>query len=115
MRLPQLGDLLYCSWGYDQTNVDWYQVLRVSKAFVWLRRIEGKTRGNLRRGDHTTTPQPGVWSSCSNPKEPLCSEKGARRRFEILDDGYKVAIHKHYQRAYLWDGRPMYQTGMLGH
>ena len=32
-------DIVYNSWGYDQTNIDWYQVVQVSEHFVWLRRI----------------------------------------------------------------------------
>ena len=31
-----VGDIVYNSWGYDQTNVDWYKVVRVSKCYVWL-------------------------------------------------------------------------------
>ena len=26
------GDIFYCSWGYDQTNVDYYQVVRVTNS-----------------------------------------------------------------------------------
>lgn len=28
----QIGDIFFCSWGYDQTLVDWYQVVGVSKS-----------------------------------------------------------------------------------
>ena len=24
---PQIGDIVYSSWGYDQTNVDFYEVV----------------------------------------------------------------------------------------
>ena len=35
----KVGDLLHYSWGYDQTNCEYYQVRRVSNASVWIRRI----------------------------------------------------------------------------
>lgn len=33
------GDILYTSWGYDQTNVEFYAVTRVSGKRVWIREI----------------------------------------------------------------------------
>lgn len=35
----KVGDILNTSWGYDQTNVDFYIVTRVSAARVWVRPI----------------------------------------------------------------------------
>ena len=37
------GDILHHSWGYDQTNCDFYQVVEVKKASVVLRKIGAKT------------------------------------------------------------------------
>ena len=34
------GDILYNSWGYDQTNVDFYQVVRCTKSSVFIRQIK---------------------------------------------------------------------------
>lgn len=35
----QVGTILYTSWGYDQTNVEFYAVTRVSGRRTWIRRI----------------------------------------------------------------------------
>lgn len=35
----QIGTILYDSWGYDQTNVDFYQVVEVTKKNVKVRKI----------------------------------------------------------------------------
>jgi hypothetical protein len=35
----KVGDILNTSWGYDQTNVDFFVVTRVSAARVWVRQI----------------------------------------------------------------------------
>lgn len=34
---PEVGQILYSSWGYDQTNIDFYQIVRATdKGTVWL-------------------------------------------------------------------------------
>jgi hypothetical protein len=38
------GAIVYSSWGYEQTNVDFYQVLRRSGRVVVLRRIAGEMK-----------------------------------------------------------------------
>jgi len=41
--VPKVGDLFYSSWGYDQTNIDFYQIVRViSDNSVEVRKVEGK-------------------------------------------------------------------------
>ena len=39
----QVGDILHHSWGYDQTNCDFYQVVGVKHATVILRKIAAET------------------------------------------------------------------------
>ena len=39
------GDLFSCSWGYEQTNVDFYQVVEVKKSSFVIREIGGKSVG----------------------------------------------------------------------
>jgi len=40
----KIGDVLVCSWGYDQTNIDYYQVTRVPGAqTVEIRKIAAKS------------------------------------------------------------------------
>ena len=38
----EVGDIFGASWGYDQTNVDFYKVVRVSAKSVWVVRIGAK-------------------------------------------------------------------------
>ena len=38
----KVGDIVTNSWGYDQTNVDWYIVKRTSKAYVWLKPVHAQ-------------------------------------------------------------------------
>lgn len=37
----KIGDLLSCSWGYEQTNVDFYQVVALGKKSIKIRSIAG--------------------------------------------------------------------------
>lgn len=38
----KIGDIIYNSWGYDQTNVDFYQVVRCTKSSVFIRPIKAE-------------------------------------------------------------------------
>ena len=37
----KIGDIFYNSWGYEQTNIDYYQVVKATKKTISLRRIKG--------------------------------------------------------------------------
>jgi hypothetical protein len=36
------GTVLYSSWGYDQTNIDFYQIIEVNAKSIKIRRIASK-------------------------------------------------------------------------
>ena len=38
----QVGDILYNSWGWEQTNIDFYQVVKRTDASIWIRPIAYK-------------------------------------------------------------------------
>ncbi|MDG2979042.1 hypothetical protein KNP65_03700 [Latilactobacillus curvatus] len=39
-RKYELGTILVDVWGYEQTNIDFYQVVRATESSCWLRQIE---------------------------------------------------------------------------
>ena len=39
---PQIGDILVSSWGYDQTNIEFYKVVKVSDFSVWIQGVNSK-------------------------------------------------------------------------
>ena len=51
---PVAGDIFYTSWGYEQTNIDFYQVISASGKSVKVRRIEGKITDYKDMSGHTT-------------------------------------------------------------
>lgn len=90
----RVGDLLYSAWGYDQTNVDFYEVVRVSKSTIWLQ----KRRAVI-------TPGAGLspMSGYSVPGDGFESERVFSRR--VSPHG-SVKIDD-CSRAYRWQGKPV--------
>ena len=89
-----LGDVIYNSWGYDQTNVDFYEVVKTSANFVWLQPIarDLKETGSM-CGQVTAIP--------------------GRRHGEITQHRVTVyndrnSVHFEFGAGSKWDGTPKY-------
>lgn len=52
------GDILYYSWGYEQTNVWFYEVTRTSLKSFWIKRIGSKTSDAVAWGVDYVEPDP---------------------------------------------------------
>ena len=96
------GAIFSRSWGYDQTNVDFYQVTkRIGKTMVEIREIACSTRGETGGPSETVVPHINRFTG-----EPRRCRPNDRGRIKI----------NHYDHAYPWDGRPKHRTGaMWGH
>lgn len=82
------GSILSCSWGYEQTNIDYYLVQRRSAAFAWLVPIGKKNVQNTEWLQGTCEPDPtkivgtairrkiSVWD-CQERGVSICSYKWA--------------------------------------
>ena len=93
MHTLKVGDVLSSSWGYDQTNVTFYQVTRITKASVEL--------GTLRSSETSDGPQ-----SMTGTKMPIVDEFAHGNRFlkRVSANGYVKLSSFEYAR--LWDGKP---------
>ncbi len=59
----KVGDLFVSSWGYDQTNVDYYQVIeRPSDHYAIVRRIDSKVDSISTSGDYNVSASKGNFS-----------------------------------------------------
>ena len=38
-KQPAVNQILYASWGYEQTNIDYYVIVKVSAASIWVQPI----------------------------------------------------------------------------
>lgn len=90
----KVGDILYASWGYNQTNIDFYEVTRLMKRMVEIREIASKL-DHAERGADYLVPVPG---------------KFIGRKLRKLPDSKGTVRITSYAWAYLWDGKPKYQT-----
>lgn len=97
----KVGDIFYSSWGYDQTNIDFYEVVGLTGASVKIRPIDKQTVSNPHAPQVQVVPIPGAYIGDVMTKR--------------IKDGYQgrpaISISS-YQGAWLWDGTPKYQTGI---
>jgi len=99
-----VGDILYSSWGYDQTNIDFYQVTAVRGKMVEIRKIGGKIVRQSRGVDYVVAV-PNNFIGKPLRKKPT-GRKGEKPKVKITS----------YSWASLWDGKPLYQTAAgFGH
>lgn len=96
------GDIFRCSWGYDQTNVDWYQVVKLSKSGAYVTLVPIGSRCVEDNGP-TTHEVPVPTSS------PDLTRAFRRKLLNYRTD-WHVNIAS-YSSASLWDGTPAYETG----
>jgi len=90
---PEVGDILRSTWGYDQTNVDYYQVTRITPSglSIGIRPIGYATRENTGEwAQDYVTPAPGNF---------IGPEKLKRAKPHYDGDGYQVRITS-YSNAY---------------
>ena len=95
----KVGDIMVCSWGYDQTNVDFYKVKRlVGKSMVELIGI---------RSAHVDDSDEAHGMACKviplpdhEYGEPFKKKANSRNRISMTS----------YSSAVLWDGKPEYKS-----
>jgi len=97
----KVGDILYSVWGYEQTNVNFYQVTAVKDKFVEIREIAKKVDSYGSSGENRVVPVPNRFV-------------GPEQTKMVLPHDW-VKIHS-YELARKWDGRPLYETNpVFGH
>lgn len=97
----KVGDIVYTSWGYDQTNIDFYQVVGQSgKVTFELQGVGQKIDNSNDYADYV------VPDTTNKIGETFKKRLGKWGSFKIED----------FARASLWDGKPKYQTSFgYGH
>lgn len=86
------GQILYCSWGYEQTNIDFYVILERKNSRVIIQEI-GQTRVNGENHD-TGTCLPDPQTRLGQPFTKVINKYGNIRLSS-------------YQTLMIHDGRPM--------
>lgn len=91
----KVDDILVSSWGYDQTNVDFYQVIEVKNKRVVIREIGGSM--SYKDG----------YSSMSGFISPTPNEFVGEPIEKLVSGGNTVKLSS-FQYANVWSGSPMY-------
>lgn len=95
----KVGDIFYTSWGYDQTNVDFFEVVALKAKAVVVREVASKTVREERGADYVAAV-PGAYVGPPMTKVPQM--------------GNSLKIDGHH--ASRWDGKPKYETAAgFGH
>lgn len=98
----QVGHVLYTSWGYEQTNVDFYQVTRiVGKNSVEIRAIASQDATGAGRGTHDSGRCLPVLDAFKG--EPMI------KRVDMGGKSPSIRIAS-YASAQLWDGKSVYYS-----
>ena len=93
----KVGNILYSSWGYDQTNIDYYQVIEKTAKMVTIQKIASES---------VETHCGGAYESVMPTKDnfigkPIKKKVGA---YGVKLNSYATASH--------WDGRAKHETGL---
>jgi len=88
----KVGDILVSSWGYEQTNIEFYQVVKVV----------GNNSIDIRRVADDRTSRDGGFTGMATPIADQFVEETQRRRAGA-DNTVKFSS---FQYASEWDGRP---------
>ena len=100
----KVGDVFYSSWGYDQTNIDWFQVDKlIGKNKITVVPLGSKFVGNTPEGfDDKVVP-----GGQSNRNDLI---KGSKNYIVNMEGGRPSFSVNSFARAYPWDGTPKYET-----
>lgn len=100
-----VGDFLYSSWGYDQTNREFYQVLEVRPTALFIREV----------AQHTEGTGYDSWL-CTPIRDNFLRDRdkdhigGQWVTIQVYPDGQHSIPSPIYGGLYKWDGKPLYAS-----
>ena len=90
----EVGEILYSSWGYDQTNIDFYQIVKKTKSMITIQGIGKEYLDTKYASEDLVKPVKNAFI-------------GKEMRKKVGPYGVSISS---FQNASLWDGKPKYQT-----
>ena len=96
-----VGDIIVNSWGWEQTNIDFYQVVKTTKKCIFAEEI-GQTVEKDSEYSH------GM--ACNVlPTQNQFVKNGDKYRLTVKANG-ALSNPASYYYMHKWDGRPMYKS-----
>ncbi len=109
MRTINLGDILVSHWGYDQINVDFYQVIARTAKMVTIRRIRVSRRcASYALASHVMPIKDAFLDDDSRYSEVY--GKPSRHKIQHWGNGEPYVRIESYSTARLWDGTECTET-----
>jgi len=118
-----VGDILVCSWGWEQTNVDYYKVVRRTKASAWIVPIgQRMVPGSEGFMSESVLPDPDKvlgheYEEVSESGASRCAncyrkprEHGPQIHRVRHYNGEAVLTMTSYSSAFPWNGKPDYAS-----
>ncbi len=96
----KVGSILSSSWGYDQTNVDFYKVVKRTKKSLWLIEI----------GSSSVEGSEGFMSDKVVPNPEAETGEVFMKRIYIANGEEQSVAIKSYASATLYEGTPKYRS-----
>ena len=90
----KVGDVLVSLWGYDQTNIDFYQIVKKTKSMIVIHKIGKEFLDTKYASEDLVMPVKDYFIGKEMKKKV---------------GPYGVTLNT-YANASLWDGQPQYQT-----
>jgi len=108
MKTIKKGDVLVSKWGYDQTNVDFYLVLKRTNKMVTLQQIGSKPAAQKPAGMPFMTAR--VIPDQSKTEGKPFSRKVQATYWRNDSDNEEYAAIQSYAHAYVWNGAAQTET-----
>ena len=95
----KIGDIFTRSWGYDQTNINFFQVTRKTKKCIFVREIESTRDYDAQTMTGHALPKKGAFKGKEVKKTPYKYINDT-----CLNDG-RIYINFEYGCGQSWDGK----------
>lgn len=114
----KVGDIFVVDWGYDQTNIDYYQVIGITESGCYIRPIWAKSvPGKSQWGSEALMPAKDDFKD--RDYDPFIKDprKGAFKRTQVSKYNNEVYLNmSSFANAYKWNGKVDYATSIgFGH
>lgn len=113
----EVGTILVSSWGYDQTNIDFYKVVKMTEKMVWIQEVEKEyvKQTGWAHYEVKATNIPKIYTKFIYTNEGV---KVGQKEVEapILKKKLNESYGRFYVRissfeyAYIWDGKDKLET-----
>jgi hypothetical protein len=90
------GDIFYNSWGYEQTNIDFYQVVKTTAKTITIQKIKGTSN------DYNAHQMSG---SKIAVKDAFCGDELIRKTPYLFNGHWCISFE--FGAGSQWDGTPM--------